>query len=312
MGAGSLAHAAHTRDLERMGGLLRRLPATGGAFLVGALALAALPPLNGFISEWLLYLGFLEALRSQVGTALAATLGVAALATIGAVAAVAFTRLAGVALLGSPRSPGAAGAGEPEGASWAPLALLAAGCLALGLFPAEALRLAAPAVAEVARLPAGRLAALLAGPSRSLALPMRAAALALGAASAVLWLWRARLLPGRGAPRAETWGCGFARPSPRMQYTGSSYAQFLSALAPRLLSGQGRAVPPRGLFPGRASLSFRRVDPARSRLFDPLFAAAGERFLALRRFQTGKLYLQLLYTVLTLVALVLFLVLRRG
>jgi formate hydrogenlyase subunit 3/multisubunit Na+/H+ antiporter MnhD subunit len=315
MGAGALAHAAHTRDVERMGGLLRRLPATAPLFLVGGLALAALPPLNGFISEWLLYLGLLEAARSPavgVGTPLAATLGLAALATIGALAAVAFTRLAGVALLGVPRSPGAAQAVEPGVGSWAPLALLAAGCLALGLFPAEALGLAAPAVAEVARIPPARLRALLEGPSASLALPMRAAAAALGGAGALLWLWRSRLLAARTAPGAETWGCGFTRPSARMQYTGSSYSQLVSGLAPRFLAARGRAVPPRGIFPGPSSLSFLRDDPARRRLFDPLFAAAGERFLALRRLQAGKLHLQLLYTVVTLVALVLFFVLRHG
>jgi formate hydrogenlyase subunit 3/multisubunit Na+/H+ antiporter MnhD subunit len=313
MGAGALAHAAHTRDLERMGGLLKRLPATGALFLVGALALAALPPLNGFVSEWLLYLGLLEAARApSAGTPLAASLGVAALAAVGAVAAVAFTRLCGVSLLGAPRSPGAAHAEEQGPGEWGPLLLLAAGCLALGVFPAEALGLAAPAIAQASGMAPERLLALLAGPSRSLALPMRVALAALAAAAALLWLWRSRLLAGRSAPRADTWGCGFTRPSPRMQYTGSSYSQLAASLVPRLLSARGRAVPPRGLFPGPSRLSFLREDPARRRIFDPLFAAAGERFQALRRFQTGKLHLQLLYTVVTLVVLVLFLVLRAG
>jgi formate hydrogenlyase subunit 3/multisubunit Na+/H+ antiporter MnhD subunit len=314
MGAGALAHAAHTRDVERMGGLLSRLPRTAPLFLVGAVALSALPPLNGFVSEWLLYLGLLEATRApHVGTPLAAALGLASLALVGALAAVAFTRLAGLALLGQPRSPSAARAEEPGPGSWIPLALLAAGCLGLALFPAEALSLAAPAIAEVARLPAARLQALVAGPSRSLALPIRAAALALGAAAALLWLWRSRLLAGRRAPPAETWGCGFARPSSRMQYTGSAYSQLLlSGLVPRLLAPRIRVVPPRGVFPGRSSLaSVLREDPARRRLFDPVFRAVGQRFQDLRRFQAGKLHLQLLYTVVTLLALVLFFVLRH-
>jgi NADH:ubiquinone oxidoreductase subunit 5 (subunit L)/multisubunit Na+/H+ antiporter MnhA subunit len=313
MGAGALAHAAHTRDVERMGGLLSRLPRTGALFLLGALALSALPPLNGFVSEWLLYLGLLEATRAPaVATPLAAALALSALALIGAVAAVAFTRLAGVALLGAPRSPAAARAEEPGPGSWIPLALLALGCLGLALFPAEALSLAAPAIAEVARIPVARLEALVAGPSRSLAVPMRAAALALGAASALAWLWRSRLLRGRQVAPAETWGCGFARPSPRMQYTGSSYAQLLlSGLAPRLLAPRVRVVLPRGIFPGRSSLASVREDPARRRLFDPVLHAVGQRFQALRRLQAGKLHLQLLYTVVTLVGLVVFFVLRR-
>jgi len=314
LAAGSLIHAAHTRDLERMGGLLSRLPRTAGLFLLAAVALSALPPLNAFVSEWLLYLGLLEAARSPLSaTPLAATLALAALALIGAVAAVAFTRLAGLALLGAPRSPAAAAAEEPGPGSWGPLLLLGLGCLGLALFPAEALSLAAPAIAAAARQPVERLRGLLAGPVRSLAVPVRAVALGLGATAALLWLWRSRLRSRRPAAASETWGCGFTAPTARMQYTGSSYAQLLlSGLVPRPLAPRARVVPPRGLFPGRSSLASLREDPARRRLFDPLFLAAGARFQALRRFQAGKLHLQLLYTVVTLLALALYFILRRA
>lgn len=313
MAGGAVAHAAHTRDLERMGGLLRRLPATGALLLVGTAALAALPPLNGFVSEWLLYLGLLESIRSAATpTVLAAAVAVAALATVGAVAAVAFTRLAGTALLGSPRSPGAEHAHEPGFDTWGPLLLPAAACLALGLFPRQAIKLATPAVAEVARLPPERLAALLAAPTRSLAVPLQAAALVLALLAGAAWLWRRRLLAARPPAAADTWGCGFTRPAARMQYTASSYGQFLlGSLVPRPLAPRGRAVLPRGLFPGRSSLAFERQDPARRRLFDPIFAAVGGRFQALRRYQAGRLHVQLLYTVLTLVGLVVFFVLRH-
>jgi formate hydrogenlyase subunit 3/multisubunit Na+/H+ antiporter MnhD subunit len=312
LGAGAVAHAAHTRDLDRMGGLLSRLPATGTLFLVGAAALAALPPLNGFASEWLLYMGLLESARAEPGAAmLAGLLGVAGLAAIGAVAAAAFARLAGLSLLGAARSPSAAAAREPGPGTWVPLLLLALGCAGAGLFPAELLDLAGPAIAQVARLPGPQLAALLRPTAAALAGPMRVAVLALAALLLLAFALRRQRLARHAPATSETWGCGYARPTARMQYSGASFAQLLLESAPRLLAPRGRVSPPRGLLPARASLELSRVDPARRLLFAPLFLAAEQRLSALRRFQAGRLHLQLLYTVLTLVALVLYLAVDR-
>jgi formate hydrogenlyase subunit 3/multisubunit Na+/H+ antiporter MnhD subunit len=305
MGAGALVHATHTRDLEKMGGLLRRLPRTGALFLVGACALAALPPLNGFASEWLVYMGLLgEAARATEAGSLAALVGVTSLSLIGAIAALAFTRLAGVALLGAPRSPEAAGAHEPGATLWVPLACLAAACLALGLFPDVALRLAAPAVGQLAGIPLPESGGAVAAATRSLAIPVRIAAGTLVVlALAGLGVAR-RVRSVRGVARAETWGCGFTQPTARMEYTASSYAQlFLFQLAPRWLQPRGRLVPPRGFFPPAASLLNDAQDPARARLFDPFFSRLADRCARLRRFQAARLNLQLFYTVLTVLAL---------
>jgi formate hydrogenlyase subunit 3/multisubunit Na+/H+ antiporter MnhD subunit len=309
MGAGALAHAAHTRDLERMGGLLARLPVSGAAFVVGTAALAALPPLAGFASEWLLYLGLLAAAASSPGAfPLVADLAVVALALVGALAAVAFTRLAGVALLGTPRSPAAAAAHEPPPAMWAPLVALAVGCLALGLYPAEALRLAAAALAQVG---GPGTAAALAPAAAALAVPIRIAALALLGLAVLLFALGDRLRSGRDVRPSETWGCGFARPSPRMEYTGSSYAQLLhGGLVPRSMQPRIRLQPPRGPFPGKASFGTEAQDPARTRIYDPVFRALGDRMSRLRRFQADRLNLQLLYTLVTVVVLAAALALR--
>ncbi|HEX8909778.1 MAG TPA: oxidoreductase, partial [Anaeromyxobacteraceae bacterium] len=109
----------------------------------------------------------------------------------------------------------------------------------------------------------------------------------------------------------ETWGCGFTRPTARVQYTAASFGQlFLSGLAPRSLQPRGRIVPPRGLLPARATASFESRDPARTRLFDPIFRSLGDRAYRLRRYQAQRLNLQLVYTVATLLALFALLVLR--
>ncbi len=301
MGAGALAQAAHTRELERMGGLLSRLPVTGSLFLVGTAALSALPPLAGFASEWLLYLGLLRGAGSLSGPAsLVAGLAVAGVALVGALAAVAFTRVAGVALLGAPRAAAAAEAREPSPLLWAPLALLAVACLVLGVLPVEVLRLVAPAAALVG----GASVAEALGPAASLAGPVRGMALALLFVAAVLALWARRARTKAEVRESETWGCGFSRPTPRMEYTASSYAQLLlSGVVPRAMHPRVRLRPPGGIFPGASSLHTDAQDPARTGLFDPLFRALADRMSRLRRFQAGRLNLQLLYTVLTLLAL---------
>jgi formate hydrogenlyase subunit 3/multisubunit Na+/H+ antiporter MnhD subunit len=299
LGAGTLVHAAHSQDLERMGGLLARLPLTGALFLVGLASLAALPPLAGFASEWLLYLGLLSGAGASSGTGpLLGYLAVATLALVGAIAAISFTRIAGVALLGTPRSPEAARAREVPAASWVPLAVLAAGCVLFGLFPGLPLRLVVPVGVQLGAVESPQVLA----PAADLPSAPRVVVLVLLALVIAIVLLRRRL--GGGATTSDTWGCGFAAPTSRMEYTASSYSQlFLSGLVPRVLRSRVHFQSPRGIFPRKGSFRTDAQDPARTRLFDPLFRELGDRMSRLRRFQAGRLNLQLLYTLLTLVAL---------
>jgi NADH:ubiquinone oxidoreductase subunit 5 (subunit L)/multisubunit Na+/H+ antiporter MnhA subunit len=307
LGAGTFVHAAHSQDLERMGGLLARLPITGALFLVGAASLAALPPLAGFASEWLLYLGLLRSGSSATSgaTALVAYLAVAALALVGAIAAISFTRIAGVALLGAPRSAEAARAREVGPGSWIPLALLASGLVLFGLFPGLPLRLVTPVAVQLGAVEAGAVL----GDASELATAPRVVFGVLLVVIGGLYALRRRL--GSVDTASETWGCGFAAPTARMEYTASSYSQlFVSALVPRALRPRIHVQPPRGVFPGKGTFRTDAQDPARTRLFDPLFRELGDRMSRLRRFQAGRLNLQLLYTLLTLLALLALLAFR--
>ncbi|HZZ85388.1 MAG TPA: proton-conducting transporter membrane subunit [Anaeromyxobacteraceae bacterium] len=313
LSAGAVVHATGTRDLESMGGLLARLPAVGALLLAACAALAALPPWNGFASEWLVFTALLHGAVSGPGAAgLGAALALTALALVSGLAALAFTRIAGVALLGEPRSDAARAAHAPGPAAWGPLLALAVACLALGLFPGAALRLVAPGAAQLLDLPAAEVAAA-AGPAIRVGGALQRGVLAFLALGLALELWRRRRVKLLGQARAGTWGCGFTRSSPRVQYTASSYSQLLlSTLAPRLLQPRARVTPPRGIFPGPARFEQRVQDPAEERLFGPLFHAAARRFRLLRGLQSGRLNLQLLYTLVTLVALVLLLALRSA
>ncbi len=312
MGAGALVHAAGTRDLERMGGLLKRLPASGGLLVLAAVALTGLPPLNGFVSEWLLYLGLLDGGAAPGGLSLVAWLALAALAFVGALAAVAFTRVLGVALLGEPRSEGAAHAHEGGPLLVAPLAALAAANVAIALFPERAIALVVPAAALVLDVPAAELHGALAPAAGALAGPMRLGLLALVLAAALAFAASRRLLARRGVSASSTWGCGYSAASPRVQYGAASYSELaLRAVVPSVLRPRASVAPPAGPFPTVARFSLSADDPAAARVFAPAFARVAEWFARLRRFQQARLNLQLVYTVATVIVLSALLLLHR-
>jgi formate hydrogenlyase subunit 3/multisubunit Na+/H+ antiporter MnhD subunit len=302
LAAGAVVHAAGTRDLERLGGLLRRMPFTGGCFVAGAIAISGLPPLNGFNSEWLLYRGLLGTALAASGVAsVAAFLGTALLALIGGLAAACTVRLLGIAFLGEPRERAAGAAHEGGIAMRAPLALLVLACVALAVLPSLVVSLLGPIARE------------LLGPviASGDALAHTAAAVApVGTVAAGSWLALAvvgcpvvALLRGRTAPRDATWGCGFAAPTARMQYTARSFSeQFAERLLPRPLAPRVRTAPIRGPLPEPARFATEEGDPITRGSYEPIFSAIAGRFARLRVLQQGNAHLYLAYILVALLA----------
>lgn len=284
LGAGSVVHGTGTRQIDRMGGLLHRMPATGTVFIVGALAAAALPGANGFVSESLLYLGLIrEALRGGV-----ATLAAAVIALVGALAVVCFVRLTGTIFLGSARSDAATSAHEAPLIMRAPLIVLAVACIALGVFPATVAR-ALETITEVRGVIAPFLEAL--------SLPLQAAVVATALAVAAL------VAATRRSPRRATWDCGYARPTARMQYTAGSLSEwFTSRLLPRFLRPAFRATAPTALYPTAATFTVDIDEPFADRVLQPLAARWAARAMSLRWLQQGRLSLYLLYIFVALLA----------
>jgi hydrogenase-4 component B len=133
MGAGSLLHATHTRDLEQMGGLARRMKYTGMMFFVGVLAIAAIPPFNGFVSEWLIFQSLLLSFSVNAVTInLLMAIAVGILALTGALAAACFVRVFGIAFLGRPRSAAAEQAKDVPRSMLAGMGIMALVCLLAG------------------------------------------------------------------------------------------------------------------------------------------------------------------------------------
>ncbi len=303
LAAGSVIHGAHTRDLERLGGLLRRMPWTGCLVITGAIAIAALPPLGGFTGEWLLYraLGKVGT-TGATATALPAIAGAAALALVGGLAALCFVRLVGVVLLGSPRDAGAADAHESAAGIVGPMLPLAAACLAAGITAPILVQATLPALlGQLGAGGAGEAAALLS----TLAVVNAALLTALVAAAALLIRRTAR------AQRDETWGCGYAIPTARMQYRASGFSELLVArVVPRWLRAPQRVSPPAGVFPAAASFVSDTADPLTRGAYEPFLVRCGERFARLRFLQQGNVHVYILYIVATAIGALAWVVAR--
>jgi len=293
LGAGSVLHGAGSKDLEHLGGLLRRMRWTGAAMIFGSVAIAALPPLNGFVSEWLLYRGLaLTGLRHPGSAGLAALVGVAVLALVGGLAALCFVRLVGVGLLGQPRSEAAAHAHEPGRGMTVPLGVLVAVCLALALAPHQFIVLFAPVLN---RLTGDAGAGSVARAAGALG-PVVAVNLALIVVLVLAGTLVARRI--RGAAVDDTWGCAYEAPGPRLQYTARSFSELLAEhLLPRALRARLRVAAPKGPFPSTAELASDAVDPLTRAAYEPIVARFADRFARFHWLQRGSLHIYLMYIV---------------
>lgn len=293
--AGAVEREAGTMEIDRLGGLASRMPKTALFFGIGAAAISGLPPLNGFASEILIYLGLFK----TVGTScLGAAVAAAALAMTGALAVACFVKAYSATFLGAARTVEGREAADPSALALGPPAVLALGCCLLGAAPI----LAAPLLDGAAAVWAGRTL-----PSLTAAAPLGTvgiASIAVTAAAALAYLLAA-VPKRRKAALVGTWDCGYARPDPRMQYTGSSFGRsivtlFKYALYPKMLHPDVS-----GLFPRRTEHADEVPDTIQERVVAP-FSAWFERFLPyVRNLQQGHTHFYVLYIVIFLLFLLL-------
>lgn len=305
-GAGAIAQATGTRDLEHLGGLLKRMPRTSFAFLIGCAAICGLPPFNGFVSEWLIYGGSFRGILTFPGwEGLASLSAILGLALIGGLAAACFAKVFGVVFLGSPRTAHATQAHEAGLAMTVPMGLLAMACLVIGLWPAGALRLTLPAVAFLlGKVPEG-----LGQPWREVQHALTgigSVAAALIGITLLLALLRQRTLARRQVREAVTWDCGYAFPTARMQYTASSFAQPLLLLLRGVLRTRLEAERPAGYFPSKARIASHMPDLAKEYGFRPVAVGVVRTLDGFRWLQRGRVQWYLLYIVVTLVVLLIW------
>jgi formate hydrogenlyase subunit 3/multisubunit Na+/H+ antiporter MnhD subunit len=233
LAAGSVQVATGTRDLDELGGLMRRMPVTGAVFLIGALSVSALPPFNGFVGEWLLFQSLLHGLvTTNTAVVIALAIGVAALALTGGLTVAAFVKATGVGLLGRPRSPAAVAAHEVPLTMRLGSLVLGSLCAVLGLVPMLVLpaleRAARQVVRAAPRSPVNGWVTLHLAGLRGVLAPVLLFAGLVGTALVVSILRRASHRPAHAwaaLRRSEPWVSGREIQTARMQYTATSFAE---------------------------------------------------------------------------------------
>jgi hydrogenase-4 component B len=315
LGAGSILHSTGLRNLNDMGGLIRVMPKTAFYFLIGALAISALPPLNGFVSEWLTFQAALQAPILQNGVVRSLLpLFAATLALAGALTAMCFVKVYGIAFLGQPRSPrhpvSAPGAGHDAGGMERyGMAWLAAGCFVLGLFPSSFL------------LMLNRVCASLTGQS-----------LSADALTGSSWLWLVPTAPERasyspviflvvivtvtllafllvrrfyhGRVRlSDAWNCGFPEQTSRMQDTADAFGQPIRHVFGPVYLMQRHMPAPDDPAP---RFSLKIEDRHWYWLYLPVAQLAEFVSSKIALLQQGRISIYLLYSFLTLIALLVF------
>jgi len=227
MGAGAVVHATGTRNMEEMGGLIKRMPQTAACFLVGSVAIAALPPFNGFISEWLMFQSLLLSFQiSATGINLLFALSIAALALTSGLAAACFVKAFGITFLALPRSEQAERAHEASWMMRGTMAMSAVACLALGMAPVGLLRLLTVTAADLTGTHADvrfNWNGIVANDAFAVVSPLWIA-VALVSLLALVPM-TLRIIGANSGRRAyETWGCGRALQTARFEYTGTAFA----------------------------------------------------------------------------------------
>jgi len=264
--AGCVYQIKHVIDMERLGGLFKLMPITALCFIVGGVAISALPPFNGFASEFMIYSALFSNDGIGVWARLTLSLAAAALAFVGAVSALSITRAFGVIFLGNARD-----ASLPEGheaSRWmlVPMGLHALGTIVLGVAPVLGFAMvAAPTALLMQHLPhavtAENLHAIFSTLSRIGAI---SGVLVLGVIAAV-WL-RSRFFAQPPA-RNVTWGCGYDAPNPRMQYTGASFSTDFAQRFKNVMVLLKRQKAPAGYFPSDSYVITDCVDAVERRLY---------------------------------------------
>ncbi|HEV8605478.1 MAG TPA: proton-conducting transporter membrane subunit [Tepidisphaeraceae bacterium] len=297
--AGSVIHAVHTREIDLMGGLAKPLPKTALLFLIGAVAICGLPPLNGFISELFVYLGLFRSLSGAPGAALAAP----ALALVGALALACFVKAFGAVFLGNPRSGGIERVHEAPWPMIVPMWVLAICCTIIGILPSIVVR---PLNAVIHQWDPQ----LAQGPALNVLAPVASLVpitLTVSAIVLIAFLWSRWSLARAGGKWALTWDCGYARPGSRMQYSGSSFAatlveMFKAVLRPRI--HQPKIAAP---FPAAATKFHSQVDDlVLDGFLGPMWRRFRSRLGWLRVLQQGRVQTYVLY-ILIIVSLLLLL-----
>lgn len=294
--AGSIYQQTHTRNIEQLGGLMKKMPSTAIFFLIGSIAISGLPPLNGFISEFLIYSGLFKSLSNNDMLLSFALLGaIVALVVIGGLAVYCFTKVFSIVFLGNPRSEKTLHASEVNVSMLIPKYLIALIIVIIGFMPFLIMK----PLSEVVGVLAKDLSAI-----KQTTITLSRVSLSIGLftiLAAGIWLIKLKLLKNRPIAIETTWGCGYTGANPaKHQYTATSYADYIAKKA-KFLVGYKKHFNPLSkddLFPGPVHFETHSSDIFEDNL---VVKPAKKTFTFLERIavlQTGNIQDYLLYAIL--------------
>ncbi len=300
-GAGVVYSKTHTRDIEKMGGLVKVMPHTAALFLLASLAISGLPLFNGFISEFALYYGMVQGLSvNSLSVNLTVLIGMSGLAFIGIMAVICFTKVFGVCFQGVSRGAVCQEPNRESPLMLVPMFVLAAFILLIGLAAPLILPLFSKVIGQFVPL-AGQWTNLM-----DIYDQLSRALWLLGGMIIFIGGLRWFLLYKRTPATSKTWSCGYQQASPRLQYTASSYASSFLALISEFVPLSSNLKRPQGLFPTEASYSSHGDDMADRLLIRPLVRAV-QWFLKLFSWiQSGHMQQYILYGLVFLILLIIW------
>jgi hydrogenase-4 component B len=315
LGAGSVLHATHSRNIEELGGLIKRMPWTSFFFLIGAVAISALPPLNGFVSEWLTFQALLLGFHiSDLAVKIAVPLTVALLALTGALAAACFVKAFGITFLGLPRSEHAEHAHESSSTMIAGMGLLAIACVVFGVVPGLVVSVLNPLAGSVL---GGDLSGQVVLDGGMLLVP-RSTSTSISPPALTGWLTAATLIPlvagylfgGKLRKRvAMTWACGLQKIGPHMQYTATGFSKPIRMIFSNIYRATHEieiSEETSPYFRPNITYELKTESVFLKYFYEPVYGFLMSSARMFRRMQTGHIHSYLAYIFITLVLLLLF------
>ncbi|MDD5070358.1 MAG: proton-conducting transporter membrane subunit [Candidatus Omnitrophica bacterium] len=305
LAAGAVLHTTGTCQIDRLGGLLKKMPVTGACFLVGAVAICGLPPLNGFISEFLIYLTCFKSLFSTISVSIVSLSAIGSLALIGALAVACFTKVFGVIFLGLARSNSPQKGIEPGLLMRLSMVVLSVGCVILGLVFPFVLKLFQSAVFDITGLSLNIISSNLIEAVNPLRFVVIAAFL-LFLLIVAISLLRKRLLIRRNLKSVSTWDCGYSDSEQVIQYTASSYVEPLLCFFKGILRTQKQGSELKGYFPDNSFFKTETFDFFGNSLFRPALKVIHQLAGRLTCLQHGRTQFYILYIFFTLLVLLIW------
>ncbi len=302
LGAGVVLQQTGTREIDVLGGLFKKIPITGLCFLIGAAAICGLPPLNGFISEFLIYFASFKGILGPTSIVVVSFGVMAFLALIGALAAACFTKAFGIIFLGQARSSHCNKAHEPGICMKVPMLMLAGMCIFMGLGLPFILGFVQKIIVDITGVSLSMIKPTLFEARHSLIYIVIAFVSFYIVILLFVWI-RYALLKGRCVERVITWGCGYAKPEPRMQYTASSFAQPIVGFFKGILRTKRQTAKIAEYFPENPSFNTQTPDLFSEVLFRPIIKMLHKSVEKLTLIQHGRLQIYILYILITLIAL---------